>query len=371
MNRNSLLSFLLTLIFLYLFLFDFSPRLWLGGELSAGQAFFASRLEWGAIGEQIRRMKPLWLAAAAGWLLAAMVVRSFRWRSILWPMDRLGLGTVFGLNNLGYMANNLLPMRLGEILRSAVLAQKSRLDFPAALGTVVVERILDLLGALGLLFLLLVALPREVLGEQAETLSGLLPLLAALTGAGLILLILLVLFRDRIQGWIGRLALILPARFADRVTKLTESFTAGLTLLDSLPRILLVLGQTLLLYACYFLSLKCILLAMGLDGTATALLAQYPFGSTLLVMVFVTVGYMIPAAPGAIGTVQYFTALGLELLGVPASPAGGFALVNHFLTYIILTGLGVIALGTLRIRFGDLLKWQHGEASETRDDASA
>ncbi len=363
MNRNSLISLLLTLLFLYLFLFDFSPRLWLAGDRSAMEALFQSRLEWSAILEQIRTMKLGWLGAAASFLLTAMVVRSFRWRAILWPLDQLSFGTVFGLNNLGYMANNLLPMRLGEVLRSAVLAQKSRLDFPAAIATVVVERVFDMLGALGTLFLLLLLLPEDILGDHAGTLRGLMPWLSVAAGLGIALLVGMVLFREAFERFTRRLGVILPAKPADILTRLIVSFTSGMAILDSGRRVLLLLGQTVLLYGCYYMSLKCMMMALGLDGSLP-LLALHPLGSTLLVMVFVTVGYMIPAAPGAIGTVQYFTALGLELLGVDATPAGGFALVNHFLTYLVLTGLGVIALVTLKIRFGELLRWQHGDSSE-------
>lgn len=358
MSRSHWFSLVVSLLFLYLFLFDPSPARLISGEADVTQALFQPRIEWAEVGQQIAAMHGGWFSLAFFCLILAMVVRSLRWRAIVEPLEKLDFGTMFGLNNLGYMANNLLPMRLGELLRAVFLARKSGLKVPAAMATVVVERVFDMLGALGCLFGLLVFVPSGILGGKAALVQQAVPTLAGLTGAGLLALLGLVVFRSRVQAWAAKLAVVLPARLADTVVRLTTSFLQGLAILESPLRTLWLVVLTVLLYACYFLSLKTMMLAMGLGGTTLPLLAQHPLGAVLLVLVFVTVGYMIPAAPGAIGTVQYFTAIGLGLLGTDPSRAAGFALVNHFLTYAVLTGLGVIALFTLRIRFAELLSIQ-------------
>lgn len=357
MSRSHWFSLLVSLLFLYLFLFSPAPsQLWHGGGV--GVALFHPRIEWGEVGRQIAAMDLGWFSLAFMFLMLAMVVRSLRWQAIVAPLKKLDFGVMFGLNNLGYMANNLLPLRLGELLRAVFLARKSGLKVPAAMATVVVERVFDMLGALGCLFALLLFVPSSILGERAQLLHQALPTLGGLTGAGLLVLLLLVIFRARVQHLLERVVLILPARFADMAVRLLASFLQGLATLESPLRTLWLVVLSALLYGCYFLSLKTMMLAMGLGADSLELMARHSFGSVLLVLVFVTVGYMIPAAPGAIGTVQYFTAIGLGLLGADPSRAAGFALVNHFLTYVVLTGLGFVALFTLRIRFSELLSIQ-------------
>ena len=146
--------------------------------------------------------------------------------------------------------------------------------------------------------------------------------------------------------------------------------TAGLATLRSPARVAVLLLQTALLFMCYLASLWFMLDAFGLRADSLAALGADPLGSLLLILVFVTLGYMIPAAPGAIGTVQYFTAEALELLGAETSSAVGFALGNHLLTYVVLTLLGLLALIRLRLSFGDLAGLRQNSVQGTLDEGT-
>jgi uncharacterized membrane protein YbhN (UPF0104 family) len=92
------------------------------------------------------------------------------------------------------------------------------------------------------------------------------------------------------------------------------------------------------------------------------LLQQAPMASLLLLLVFVSLGYMIPAAPGAFGTVQYFTALAMSLIGAGTEEAMSYALGNHLITWLLLTLMGLVALPLLGLRFGDVMKWKEDRA---------
>ncbi|MCA9787909.1 MAG: flippase-like domain-containing protein, partial [Candidatus Cloacimonetes bacterium] len=290
MSRSHWFSLLVSLIFLYLFLFDPSPaQLW-NGTAGVGEALFRNRIHWAEVGEQIARMHLGWFSLAFSSLILAMCVRAVRWQVIVNPMKKLSFGVMFGLNNLGYMANNLLPMRLGELLRGIYLARKAGMPVSSAMATVVLERVFDMLGALGCLFALLVFVPLAILGDRGPLVHGLLPTLSWIVGTGLVLLVALVVFRERVQSRLNRMALILPARLADMVTRLLDSFIKGLAILESPWRTLWLVVLTGILYGCYYLSLKTMMLAMGLNSISLPLLAAHPLGSILLVLVFVTVG---------------------------------------------------------------------------------
>lgn len=368
MRRGSALALLISLFFLYLFAFDPWPSAWLGGTMGWREAFFTTRVDWREVGRLLLDLRVLPFAGALGFLVLSLVVRAWRWQVIAGPLDRVPLARMFLLTNVGYMANNLLPMRLGEVLRAGALGARSRIPVAGALATIVLERALDLIGALGVLVFMLVLqrqLPTGGIAESARDgalalarFQGLAPLLALGAGGMLGLLLALVIWRANWLSALERLLhRVLPARAAARLHRTVATFSSGLDILRSPWEALLLLGQTVLLNSCYLGSLACMLHAYGL-GRALPLFVQAPLAATLLLLVFVSLGYMIPAAPGAFGTVQYFTALAMDLLGAGPEQALSFALGNHLITWLVLTLLGLASLPLLRLHFSELMQWK-------------
>lgn len=371
MKRGSLVALLISLFFVYLFVFSPAPGAWFRGEVGARQAFFATRVDWPTVGRLLIQLKWLPFGGALAFLVLSLVVRAWRWRVIARPLDRVPLGRMFHLTNLGYMANNLLPMRLGEVLRAGALGARSRVPVAGALATIVLERMMDMIGALAVLVLMLLmqgdlrqaagAGSAEALG-MLERFRGLAPLLGLGAGGGLAMLLALVIWRDHSLVLMERvLSRLLPAKPAARLHKLFATFSSGLDILRSPWEALLLLGQTALLMSCYLASLACMVHAYDLQA-AMPLYSQAPLASLLLLLVFVSLGYMIPAAPGAFGTVQYFTALAMGLIGAGPEQATSFALGNHLITWLVLTSLGLLALPMLRLRFADVMQWKESDA---------
>jgi uncharacterized protein (TIRG00374 family) len=86
--------------------------------------------------------------------LVSLWVRAVRWRFLLRPVKTIGIGTLFDATAIGFMGNNLLPARLGELMRAHVIGGKEKISRSAALATIVVERVFD--GFTLLLFLAVV-----------------------------------------------------------------------------------------------------------------------------------------------------------------------------------------------------------------------
>ena len=87
--------------------------------------------------------------------LVTNVLRSYRWKYVLNPIRHISIGSLFSGVAIGYMANNLLPARLGELVRSYVIGKKEDISKSSILATIVVERLFD--GFTLLLFLVLVS----------------------------------------------------------------------------------------------------------------------------------------------------------------------------------------------------------------------
>ncbi len=367
MRRHSALAVLISLFFLYLFAFQPQPGAWLHGSLDWRAAFFSSRVDWPQVGHLLLDLRPLPFLGALLCLVLSLVIRAWRWRVISSPLDRVPLLRMFHLTNLGYMANNLLPMRLGEVLRAGALSARSRIPLAGALATIVLERVLDMAGALVVLLLMLLlqgelfAVGTAGSADGLAMLSrfrGLLPVLGGLTCLGLGLLAGLVIWRQRFLDLVeGLLLRFLPRKVANRLCGLFHSFARGLEILRSPWEALLLLVLTGLLNACYLASLGAMIHAYHLGNVLPAFHAA-PVASLLLLLVFVSLGYMIPAAPGAFGTVQYFTALAMGLLGAGTEQAMSFALGNHLITWLLLTLLGLLALPLLKLSFADLMQWK-------------
>jgi glycosyltransferase 2 family protein len=360
MSRTNLTALLVSLLFLYLFVFDPAPLGWLSGRQTAGEAFWQPRMDGPEVLRLMLEARPLPLLGAVASLLLALLLRGWRWRVIAGALGPVPFGLVFHLSNIGYLANNLLPMRLGEVLRAGLLASRARLPLSGAMATVVLERLFDLIGILACLLGMLLLPPaagRMAVEGARDSLGAFHALALPLSlGVGLLLvgLLALVAWREGLVRRMQGLIRSLTGREGRRPARWLGHFASGLEILRS-PRMgLLLLLQTGLLLGCYLLSLRLMLAAYGLEGAALPLLAAHPFGSLLLLLVFVSLGYMIPAAPGALGTVQYFSALGLGLLGAATSPAQSFALANHLLTWLVLTLAGALALPALGLRWADL-----------------
>jgi uncharacterized membrane protein YbhN (UPF0104 family) len=91
----------------------------------------------------LRTASPAWIAVMFVTALVDIGARGARWRALLAPIAPLPYGRVLGYTYIGYLANNVLPARLGELYRSHALGEGEGVSRPTVLGTVVVERVVD------------------------------------------------------------------------------------------------------------------------------------------------------------------------------------------------------------------------------------
>ncbi len=361
MKHKQWIAFLLSALFLYLFLFAPDLAVWRSGDTSLFAAIFHSRINWPEVGQVFLHARLLPLLGAIAVTALNMVVRGWRWQCITRPLAPVRVSLMFHLTNLGYLANNVLPMRLGEVARAGLLGRITRSGFSSALATVVLERLLDFLGTLGVLLLALLLMPELQTGSKTlEQLIALTPWLGLIAGLILAALVAMVVLRGPMIVLVEKVLGVLPARIAQPLVRMVEGFANGLTILRSPVQALLLLGQSALVQVGYLCALRLMLAAVGVTQQSCQALAESPVGALLFVLTLLTFGYAIPAAPGAIGTVQYFSAMAVSMLGVNSSAAQGFALANHLVTWVVLTVLGLIGLFRLGLRPMDLM--QHKES---------
>ena len=292
------------------------------------------RVEWRAVRGLLEgaAFPPLVLALAA--LAAGMGLRIVRWWLMLRAFDpRLPLSSCVR-PFLGSLAlNNTMPLRAGDVVRALGFRQSLRASPGRVVGTLVIERLLDLLV---LLLIFAVALlgaarvfPRAFL--VAVALAGL--------AAGAMLLVL-VAAPDRLATAMSRLAgwRRIPAPWRARIAPHLEQLIESLTLLRVPRRAAALLGLSLLAWVAEGGVFAAVARSLGV--TAPALAPWLSVGAA-------TLSTLLPGAPGYVGTFDWFATLGFSAYGVSHSPAAAIALLAHLVVWLPVTiaGLAALALG--------------------------
>jgi uncharacterized protein (TIRG00374 family) len=276
----------------------------------------------------------------SGWLLAAVVVatslfplRLIRWRLLLRqengePYPWLPLWHAVAM---GFAANNLLPFRAGEVVRTVAASRLTGARLTTSVASVAVERVFDALTVVGLLALALL-LPNMPEGltvagipvQRAATTAGLLAL-AALVVAGLV-----VAFPRTAEGLIRR---IVPSdRIALRLVDLIEGIRQGLAVLRSPARLAGVIAWSVVLWLVNALSFHLAFQAFDLP---------VDFGGALVLQGVLAFGIAVPSAPGYVGPFEAVITAVLAVYGIGPSQAVAYAVGYHLTTFVPITLLGV------------------------------
>jgi len=183
----------------------------------------------------LRTANPAWILLMVGTVLLDVGARGGRWQALLTPIRRLPYRRVLGYTYLGYLANNVLPARLGELVRSHALGEGEGISRPTVLGTVVVERIVDTVIVVGLAALAVVILG---VGGTMST--------AVLLGAGFVGVLIVLLFVAMVSHRLpGAERVLAVAERYPRILELARRLREGLAVAGR-PR---TLGLALLLSA--------------------------------------------------------------------------------------------------------------------------
>jgi glycosyltransferase 2 family protein len=277
-----------------------------------------------------------WLGLSLLVALAGFMSRAYRWRMQLKPFDsRITFADTYHATMIGYLANLVLP-RMGEVFRCSVLRRNNRIPVEASFGTVITERLLDmimLLSLTGIAFLLefdrLNAYFQELLNDKylslqqnktlILTLSGL--LLAALAGVFVVLLFFLSNLQEN--------------RFFQKVVALVKGFLAGIFSVAKLENKPAFIGHTLFIWLTYYL--------MGyLAFFALPATSQLSPVAALTVLVMGSFGMSVPVQ-GGIGVFHIMVRSALLLYGVSLEAGMAFALINHTSQTLLVVILGGIS----------------------------
>jgi len=300
-------------------------------KLALGLALSALFLWLAVRGAPLREVAAT-LAAARYWLMVPVIVltmlayfvRAWRWQYLLAGVRRIPLGPLWASVMIGFMGNNVLPARLGELLRAHSLGRAAGVSRSACLASIVVERFFDILVLLAIFGVILITrgLPSDVRAWGGILLALVAPVL-----------LLFVLFELRPEPFLRLVDRFLPARLSPRVRQAALNFRDGLGSFRRPAPLLWSLALSLVMWG--------LLVGVSLL-TLEAVGLQLPPDAAVVVLVVMAIGTMIPAAPGYIGTLQYAGTLALLPYGVEKSAALSFTVLYHAGQWLPVTAVGLV-----------------------------
>jgi uncharacterized protein (TIRG00374 family) len=268
--------------------------------------------------------------------------RGARWRTLLAPIAPLPYLRVLGYTYIGYLANNVLPARLGELYRSHALGEGEGISRTTVLGTVVVERVVDTVMVVAIASVAVLVL--SVRGVMTS---------AVLLGLAFVSLLVIVL-------GLGIVAHRLPG--AGRVAAIVERWPRILELARRLREGLAVAGRPRILVAALaFSALAWAASTLTFLAAGQAVGVQLTIAQAALITSGVALVTIIPSGPGYVGTFE-LTVVGIAAgFGIPRDAAFALGLLVHLMILATTSIGGVIAMLARRGRQGRQLVEEAGQ----------
>lgn len=312
------------------------------------------------------------LAPGIGLYFVSVGFRAIRWQYILAPLRRIPLSQLYSVVVVGYMANNLLPMRLGEVVRAYYLSKKTSINISSGLATIGLERIYDglVLVAFAATSLLILRASDATEGVGAVTVWTL-TAMAAVSAAiflGMIVFFTLITVRPSLALVAYKLIDYLPGKVRQKIKDSIAQFIDGLQRLKSpktqLKLLILSLPVWILEGGVY------LMLAYSFDipGSFVPHLLIIPV--ILMVTAASNLATAVPASPGAVGPFEFFAKESLLLVGIQSGIAGAYAILLHVTLLLPVTLVGLWILWVGPGSFSNLTKMAKDKISSSSGNGS-
>ncbi len=306
--------------------------------VSAGLlVFLFSKIDFNRLWTVIKSANPWLVAAAAVVNLAFFLVRTVRWRYLMEPVKKdVSLLNLLSATMIGFMANNVLPARLGEFVRAYALARREDIPKSSVFATIVVERLFDSMSVLLLLVVVLAYMPKDIAGGSlAGTFRHTGMVALGLYAIAIVVLAFFVYKPQTVTKWIFTILSPISVKLADKAAELAGMFATGLGVVRDPKLLALILFYSALHWAPLYLPIWLLFKSFGLG------LGTYAAVFFLVVTAF---SVAVPSTPGFVGTFEAAGAGAMMLLGLDKETALGFAILAHAANFIPVTLIGFVFL---------------------------
>jgi uncharacterized protein (TIRG00374 family) len=303
-------------------------QFWLGAGISALFLFIALRnLHLSDVWQAVRTANYIWIVPGVAVYFFGVWVRTWRWDYLLRPVKRIPVRRLFPVVVIGYMGNNIFPVRAGEFIRAYLLRKREGVSISTSLATILVERVFD---GLVMLMFVFIGLPFTPMPGwlQGMVIAASLLFFGAL--AVFMILAIKVEWAETVYGWV--IDRLVPARFRPPIRGFADRFMAGLQALRSGRAVVMLFLTSIVIWLAETVKYWFVMHAFDF---------AVPFWVLMLMNGIVNLATTIPSSPGYVGT---FDAPGIEILsifGVDRALAASYTLVLHVALWLPITLLGL------------------------------
>lgn len=295
------------------------------------------------LAETIQGINYFILIAAMALLVFSVWIRAIRWRILISKMGNITTKDLYKATMVGYMGNNILPLKMGELLRAYSISKKQHIIFSGAFSSLVVERIMDLIS-----FILIITVVFSIFPitdwAQKIAIAGFLILIGFVTFS-----FILFKYNNKFENWYLARQKQLVAKDKETIANHFVGFCRGLESLWQNPRPWHTIFLSLFLWAIYFIFTILSIYAFNFN---LGILDTMKMG--IIVLTFVTLAMILPSAPGAIGTYHAAAIAALQIVNINTDSARAFAIMSHLAQYIPLTFIGLYYFFKLKLHVADL-----------------
>jgi uncharacterized protein (TIRG00374 family) len=302
----------------------------LGLLISAAALFWlAQQFNFAELTDALQQVDVLILAPVPVLILMSFAMRAQRWRLLVDHQPQIRFWPSFSALMIGYLLNNILPARAGDVARALELGRSEKMSRTKVFATLVTERTVDLVTTLTLLAAVLLSYP--ALPEWIKKAGILIALLSIATVS------LLILAHTTGRRWIPPLVAIFAQCLPEAVrTKLDHMVMSALEGIAGMFRPSHAVGFLLLTGLIWTIEVVMVYIV------ATSVGLQLALGNALLVLLVLAMGSMVPSSPGQVGTYEFVGLAALALVALQGPLALAFIVLLHLLTLVGSTIIGVV-----------------------------
>ena len=318
-----------------------SRRFWFGIAVSSGfLALFLIGIDYAKTGQALRDANYAYIIPGILIYFVSLWFRTLRWQYLLRHLCPIPIRRLYPIMVVGYMANNILPVRLGEVARSFYLGEKEKVSKSSSLATILIERVFD---GLILILFVLVVWPFLPLGDLLRTDAGDLRILR-LTGTILVGSVFVVVFVGLVavalypplgQRISDLLTFFVPTRFKDQARRFVELFLGGLASLRSAKKLLIILLLSAPIWLIEALTYYIVSFSFDIDVS---------FGVILVATATSNLISAVPSTAGGIGPFELATKVTLVSFGVNTESAVAYAAALHLALWLPVVAAGILLL---------------------------
>jgi uncharacterized protein (TIRG00374 family) len=267
--------------------------------------------------------------------------RSLRYYFLILPIKKTRVFENFPYTVLGFFMNNVIPLRLGEFVRAKITGERLGISRSAALATIVVERLMDIIIYVSFFFILANFLPFPEVVKKSFIICS------VIFGIMLIALFIIAIYDSKAVKALSKIPL--PSKIKTLILSLINKFIDGLVILKSKKAFIISIFFSFAVWIIESLSLTVVAYSCGIEIS---------LAGAIFTVIIIGIAGIIPTAPGYLGAFEMAGLAAFTVLGVDENSALACILIYHAMQLLVNFTLGFSSIIKAKISYSDLFKFE-------------